>query len=613
MYTDRRIFFPVFTILLSFYFSSSGASEDKIRSMLQDLRTVKHQYQCCYAPMNWKKEFADWDFEQAYRKAKYEILSTPGIRTGEFRRIVRDFCYSLHDYHADVFFISTEQAQLPFEVQKIGEDYLIVWIDRSKIPEHYELHIGDRLVEFGGQPVAEAMAQLKIDSGSKASNERTDSRLLAERLTFRLGTIGDKVPSGPVLVKIRSHRTGEIIARQLIWDYEPESVASSLDFLQHVSGFSDRTLSLSDKNEPDKYVMIDPLFDLFNRMKKHRAHGQESESVSFVPVLGKLLWTNEEENDAEEEYEPESDDENFDRYDMSWRGHAYIYLHPEGYKIGYIRIPDYSIEVDELQTLGNIIRKMEAETAGLIIDQTDNPGGDLFAMYGFASMLITEPLQAPGQHIKLNSKIVYHMLKRLNTLNKSLNAGKYSVSANESNHLTKLFLKNYYAFILDEWAKGKTLTDPHYLFDTDMINPHPFSAYTKPIIVLINEMSLSCAELLPAILQDHLSDRVKLFGIGTAGAGGCVKELSFKSHSGIDSMTYTWTLAIRKDGTKIENIGVDPDIPYEITERDILTGYSEYAARLNRAVDQLIRDYTEKKNPDSTYTEEEKEAVSVEG
>jgi C-terminal processing protease CtpA/Prc len=102
--------------------------------------------------------------------------------------------------------------------------------------------------------------------------------------------------------------------------------------------------------------------------------------------------------------------------------------------------------------------------------------------------------------------------------------------------------------------------------------------YTHKIVVLINELDFSAAEFLAAILQDN--KRAMVFGERTAGAGGCVRRITFPNEFGIDCITVTWTMAWRTNGEPVENIGVHPDVRYSITAEDIRSGYAGYRQAL---------------------------------
>jgi len=130
------------------------------------------------------------------------------------------------------------------------------------------------------------------------------------------------------------------------------------------------------------------------------------------------------------------------------------------------------------------------------------------------------------------------------------------------------------------------LTNPTYLGGVDHINPHPNYLYTKPILLLIDHMDFSCGDFFAAIMQDN--KRATLFGSKTAGAGGCVTSTSFLNQHGLVKFFYTFSLAERADAQIIENLGVAPDIKYELTEADLKTRYQPYAAAVNQAIEKLL-------------------------
>ena len=144
----------------------------------------------------------------------------------------------------------------------------------------------------------------------------------------------------------------------------------------------------------------------------------------------------------------------------------------------------------------------------------------------------------------------------------------------------------YARFILSELKAGRRLTRPVHLFGMDKIAPHPQARYTKPILVLVNETDFSAGDFFPAILQDN--GRAKIFGVRTAGAGGGVKSVEFPNQVGIAGLSYTWTIAERPNGQPIENLGVTPDIAYQITADDLRTDFSGYKAAVNAGLDSMI-------------------------
>jgi hypothetical protein len=118
------------------------------------------------------------------------------------------------------------------------------------------------------------------------------------------------------------------------------------------------------------------------------------------------------------------------------------------------------------------------------------------------------------------------------------------------------------------------------------IPPSQKARFTRPILVLINELSISCGDFFPAILQDN--KRAVLFGVRTSGAGGYVQEQEFHNSLGISKIRITSSIAVRANGRPIENLGVSPDIRYKITADDIRNGYGGYAAAVNKAMAEVM-------------------------
>jgi hypothetical protein len=180
------------------------------------------------------------------------------------------------------------------------------------------------------------------------------------------------------------------------------------------------------------------------------------------------------------------------------------------------------------------------------------------------------------------------------------------------NYQELLFLKAYCELILEEWNQGQTLTRPTPILGIDKINPHPRYQYTKPILILINELDFSGGDFMPAILQDN--QRAILFGARTAGAGGYISVFEFPNTHGIEKCSYTASIAERSNFQKIENLGITPDIEYQVTLDDIQNGYRSYIIAVNQAIESSIQQEAEAKEElqaDDNLTNSDDEAEAV--
>jgi len=124
------------------------------------------------------------------------------------------------------------------------------------------------------------------------------------------------------------------------------------------------------------------------------------------------------------------------------------------------------------------------------------------------------------------------------------------------------------------------------LDEGDVINPHPKYQYTKPILVLIDHMCFSGGDFFPAIMHDN--KRALLFGSRTTGAGGFKNIFSFPNIHGIGDFSLTGSIAERKNGEVLENLGVTPDILYQITIDDLRNGYQGYIGEVNKSIHNIL-------------------------
>jgi len=103
--------------------------------------------------------------------------------------------------------------------------------------------------------------------------------------------------------------------------------------------------------------------------------------------------------------------------------------------------------------------------------------------------------------------------------------------------------------------------------------------YTKPMIVLIDDFSISAADIFPSMMQDN--KRAPLVGMRTSGGGGSISGWPSGYYS--ESLaTNTNSLVIRNHqivtpdlptAPFVENIGARPDIVLDFMTRDnLLTG-----------------------------------------
>jgi hypothetical protein len=601
IYSISRSFLAfLFITILMHPLSGSSFEDQKKEKMIQDLAVIKHHLEISYAPAEWKKHYSGWSLEESFEKCKQKILDTPNITVKQFQKIVKSFLNSLNDYHVGVYFISTEQASLPFTVKGADHRYIIDWVDPLRLPpSHFPIHVGDELLEFDGQPVAQVIEELK--SVEISANPMTDQRMAEMSLTHRSGCFADDAPNKAIMIKTLSSQSNKIEHCQIRWQYTPEQMINPFDFMESIDLLS-KNAPFGFKNRDKKFLslkMVNPLhLAMMGRGDRPNALGSKK---GFVPPLGEIIWEpGQDESSGEflrlfdELYGLETSDDHETGDEPNLKTdffHSYIYQHPQGLKVGFIRVPTYSnVSKDNLKDLEKLILYYNDHTDALIIDQQNNPGGAHNIVYTIASMLTDKPLITPLHRMKLTNKIAadaYKNIAEIKKLESMLELiDQLGSDDGELNFQEILFLKAHFEFILAEWKAGRVLTNPIHLLHTDYINPHPTVRYTKPILLLINELDFSGGDFMVAIMQD--ANRASLFGERTAGAGGVVEKISFPNINGIKFFTYTSTIAERVGNKKIEDLGVEPDFPYQLTIEDLRDGYYDYKKAINAALEKIL-------------------------
>lgn len=566
-------------LLLVLLFTCSGwakPSEQIMKDrMKSDLDVLRNAFDVHYAPKEWKFNYAQWDLDTEINKAKEKIQNTSPLTMKQYHRIIRDFFNSTQDYHVNVIFHSTESATLPFRVKGTNGKYFITHVDTEKLSSHvYSFKKGDEIVTFDGKPTQEAINDILLCEGKGTAD--TDIAKACFFLTTRTGKLGHVVPKGPIMIGVKNGNNDKIKNYQLIWNYTPEQITHGLKGTDEEKPLSKNLKMLIEKELLAK-SMLSPMYELIQNLG---AEGQDlmGSRESYIPELGKIWW----------------------KSDKSCPFHAYLYEADDRKLIGYIRIPHYSGFNSNVDEFGKIITYMQERSDALVIDQINNPGGLAFYCYALVSMLTEQPLHTPRHRMSITQSDVAFAVEGLKEL-EEIDTDQEAVAVFGDTffgmpvtHQMVQFLIDYLNFIKDEWNAGRTLTQPHFLMSIDQINPHPTIRYTKPILMLINELDISAGDFVPAILQDN--HRVTLMGTRTAGAGGYVTMSSFPNLYGIDMFSYTASIAERLDKNPIENLGVTPEISYVLTENDLRSGYHDYKTAINAAVKNLLAPATEAKN-----------------
>ncbi len=555
----------IFSLLFSISLRADSQTQEK---MFLELDMIKNIFELKYAPLEWKKNYCQFDLSEQINRAKESVLQNPNMSLKDYQTILRDFFNSPCDYHVGVYFYATELAALPFRIEGCEGRYFIRWIDtyaRSKM----DLLVGDEVILFGEEPIHSVVQGLRLKNfGDRGM--ATDQGLAEQYLTFRIASLGHEVPRGPINVVVK--REGRLISLPLYWDYLSEKIKQ-----EPKKTPLSRSVKLNATLGDHPVINRNYCSGIYDIIHSHFLRWVLEEEVnaellgakkSFVPTLGKVIWTS-----------------------SSPYFHAYLYQMPTKERIGYLRIPHYrGNTLKQIQDLQKIISFFETYSDAVVIDQVNNPGGFAFYMYAIASMLTTKPLKPPMERESITHENVSFALNNVNVLGRisTDEEAKEIIGPLQGYPVTAAVARSFYnhfRFLIDEWNLGKTITGPTFLLEN--IEPHPRVNLSKPLMILVNHLDMSCGDYFPALMQDN--KRAKIFGSKTAGAGGALLQVSYPNAFAVANFSLTASIAERANTEVIENLGVEPDVPYDVTLDDVMHGYEGYKEAVNKAIMEMIQ------------------------
>jgi C-terminal processing protease CtpA/Prc len=428
----------------------------------------------------------------------------------EFYYLMVRFVAEFNDSHFRATLPTDYTTSLGFNTDLIQNKVVIDEINRATLPEaKFPFSKGDEIISMNGKPVGEVLKELIPYMGQ--GYELTAKRKAAFILANRSAS---KVPaqSGKVMVEIRRGDSTVTEKVELEW--------------QARGTFTDEFKNL-------KSMSFDTGID-YDMLAVENKYSCSGESRIKIPADATVI--------------------------MKDPFTAYYYPSLKG-NIGYLRIPHYSFPDANVafKQYEYAINLLEKNTVGLVIDQDHNCGGSIEFLHQMMTLLMTEPF-APLQFQLMASKASYQSFAKW-----MINYRPYTIELDENKKVIEL--------IKDTWLNSDDyLTKKTSISGEELRYPNHIH-YTKPIIVLIDEMSGSGGDAFPALMGGY--GRAKLLGTRTMGAGGHVEAITPLTNSQV-RIDMTKSMFFRPDGVPVENNGAVPHIPYKHTLNDFKYGYLEY-------------------------------------
>ena len=620
------------------------SSAELKEEMLDSVSTIRRAMRSQYTPAKWKEKYNGVTIDGLFNRLEDDVRRDRIATPKEFRARLQETINAFGDYHLNVRYSNADSSTLPFVVKRVrdergGQRWLIAWVDEEKAGG-FPFKAGDELVTFGGRPVGQVAAELQKRTNNGAP--LTGAALADMGITARRG---DNALSGPVEIGVKPYGSETVVSHRMDWKVRKDPL-NDADLLGKPGRKSDEVKPVP-SIDPYNPMEIGGKWSFVPRLGKVIATSKdmiggwptrwllEAQNPNMVRGGGARAR-------AVGEMRSDPIDGSPMRMDvlrvqttpevMTWAGlkyngklsndppvqkpgwelsqfDYYMYESPvDGRKMGYVRIPEYAPRnrVTAAKEFAKIINMFNSNGAeGLVIDEVNNPGGSVAYLYALASMLTDKPLKTTDWYYSVTKEVARSeaaelkenraLLARVDTDEELQRA--VGVESIDGYPLTIDLVKDMMKFsrsIVGQWrthveetgGESPMITPEPAQLITGTIVPSKQASFTKPIMILVNELDFSGGDFFPAIMQDN--KRAVLFGVRTSGAGGHVESHQYSNGLGISGFTLTASLARRLNGHPIEGLGVSPDIKYEVSAEDLRGGFAGYAAAVNKAMARVM-------------------------
>jgi hypothetical protein len=529
-----------------------------------DFSQMAATYAMNYGPLQWKRDALNFDLLNIGDWLTKAMNTQNDL---DFYELCVSYVASLNDAH-DAFLLPSDfQAYLGFDVDIYDGKTIIENIDRKLLPTRdYPFQIGDELVSLDGVATQDLIQQ--FNKYAIAANPLSTSRFAASFITFRIQQLMPHAHVLPALSTVVINRQGTgTQSFSIPW----LTVGTPLTIVGPVlPPFSNSAAKAASSSAPRDYMQ--PLKRLRNmRLPDYRATLGIGDikpvftlPSTFVQRMGKGA------------------------FDSVYSGT----FQAQGLRIGYIRMPDFlSVSPDDFQAE---INYMQSNTDGLILDIMRNPGGDICLAEDLMSRVMPSQFQSIGLEIRATRSWVVFFQQALQ------DAKDFGAPAPIVRQYQNLLQQVTAAFLTPSGHTpalpicGSTLSVLSALDSNGQV-----IAYSKPTMLLVDELSASAADFFAAVFQDN--QRGPLFGMRTMGAGGNVNQYGVTTYSE-GQATVTESLMHRKNpiataeyptAPYVENIGVRPEITQSyMTIDNLLNQGSTFVQAFTDAMVKLVKGST---------------------
>lgn len=512
--------------------------DQRPRALLATVDYLESLFWTQYAPIKWKQHYLKWNPTAEAQIAKSSLSKSSGQSFDYIKMAFNCFLASCQDAHVKALYTDQRMAYIPIYVE---------WIDNQAtvVESTYDnLSPGDRIISINGLATLDYFSLSLYGVPSKNAPLNRLSRNIT-RLFLRLGT-HDSLPDPTLPLTITAINS-------------KGQTKKSVKVYWLTLNTADLT-SLASLNTP-----INTNKDLLNVLNQclYIDTFEQDYRQAIKQILSSCTCT--------------SSDKKILAARPFIRDSGNSKIKPiKSKRIGYLRIADF-VNEDLIPLAQRTLKPMQNSTDALILDLRDNLGGYQLTCWALLSMLTNKPLTNLLESQLLDEQEVWSYSRLASGIEGLLNSTRtdaqlHKLIGNDNEmgfYLTRQYYQDQLIFLksaIEDWNNGYTCTRFLPMNGQRFIMPHPDVQYTKPLFILINENTSSCADLFPAILKDN--NRAVLIGRTTTGAGGSVRHYQVPNFTGIYQFSLTKSLILRNNSLVIEDLGITPDYEYPKTLED---------------------------------------------
>lgn len=509
----------------------------------QDYDQLLMLFKSYYGPYQYKESRFGFKIDDVHAALKAQAVASTSDE--EFAGAVMKFGAQLHDSHVQIVVSNTSGGVATYTVPVVItpiEDRAIIADVKKETAETYDLEVGDEVLKIDGRAPFDYLPTILKYRAS--ANPLSDKHFIFYALS-RPSYMTELTPTrNAVRLAIRkidgSEKTVELTWQMKTYSENRRALLPPAHLDLSVAVAEDINGVIAYRQQMGQ---VDPIF----------INEKSQEQYNFVKVYP---------SDSARKALGLANDEKPPIYAALYRYNGKTILlmrqatySPKDYKSD-VYLKAYQALMKEYQPLADV----------LVLDQTHNPGGSYCG--SFYDLFGRDNDHQAVQYMRADRKWINDLLF-------GTEDDPSPTTPDEARLYTSWALQ-----IEKAYDQGRFLSEAIPLFtNSPYVQPQAVT-WTKPMLLLIDELAGSCGDLFPMLVKAN--GRAKLFGQRTMGAGGNVEEVGVLPNSQIHiRLTRGLFFPFSPDrgpnpGEFVENNGVTPDVLYTHTVKDVRAGYIDY-------------------------------------